>query len=108
MGRSAAYKLTAPQPPRHPPMLIRKPDDIPSSEITPESVYVNRRGFIGAAAAVIATVAAPASLVACAEAEGAQDKANSYEEITQYNNFYEFGTDKDEPARPAPRLLTPR
>jgi sulfoxide reductase catalytic subunit YedY len=90
-------------------MLIRKPDDIPSSEITPESVYVNRRGFIGAAAAAIATVAAPASLVACAaEAEGAQDKANSYEEITQYNNFYEFGTDKEDPARLAPRLLKTR
>ncbi|HEX8452185.1 MAG TPA: protein-methionine-sulfoxide reductase catalytic subunit MsrP, partial [Longimicrobium sp.] len=56
----------------------------------------------------IATVAAPASLVACAEAEGAQDKANSYEEITQYNNFYEFGTDKEDPARLAPRLLKTR
>jgi sulfoxide reductase catalytic subunit YedY len=89
-------------------MLIRKPDDIPSSEITPESVYVNRRGFLGAAAAAIATVAAPASLVACADAEAAQDKLNSYEEITQYNNFYEFGLDKEDPARLAPRLLKTR
>ena len=89
-------------------MLIRKPDDIPSSEITPESVYVNRRGFLGAAAAAIATVAAPASLVACADAEGAQDKLNSFEEITQYNNFYEFGLDKEDPARLAPRLLKTR
>jgi sulfoxide reductase catalytic subunit YedY len=89
-------------------MLIRKPDDIPSSEITPESVYVNRRGFLGAAAAAIATVAAPASLVACADADAAQDKLNSYEEITQYNNFYEFGLDKEDPARLAPRLLKTR
>jgi sulfoxide reductase catalytic subunit YedY len=89
-------------------MLIRKPDDIPSSEITPESVYVNRRGFLGAAAAAIATVAAPASLVACADADAAQDKLNSYEEITQYNNFYEFGLDKEDPSRLAPRLLKTR
>ncbi len=90
-------------------MLIRKPDDIPSSEITPESVYVNRRSFIGtAAAAALASVVAPASLAACADAEGAQDKANTYEEITQYNNFYEFGVDKEDPARLAPRLLRTR
>ena len=89
-------------------MLIRKPDDIPSSEITPESVYLNRRSFVGAAAAAIATVAAPASLVACASEDAAQDKLNSYEEITQYNNFYEFGLDKEDPARLAPRLLKTR
>ena len=69
---------------------------------------MNRRGFLGAAAAAIATVAAPASLVACADAEGAQDKLNSFEEITQYNNFYEFGLDKEDPARLAPRLLKTR
>jgi sulfoxide reductase catalytic subunit YedY len=90
-------------------MLIRKPDDIPSSEITPESVYVNRRSFIGtAAAAALASVAAPASLVACTDADAAQDKPNTYEEITQYNNFYEFGLDKEDPSRHAPRLLRTR
>ncbi|MBD0319484.1 MAG: protein-methionine-sulfoxide reductase catalytic subunit MsrP, partial [Gemmatimonadetes bacterium] len=75
---------------------------------TPESVYLNRRSFLGAAAAAIATVAAPASLVACADADGAQDKLNSYEEITRYNNFYEFGLDKEDPSRLAPRLLKTR
>jgi sulfoxide reductase catalytic subunit YedY len=84
-------------------MLIRKPDDIPSSEITPESVYLNRRSFI-------ATAAAAMGLAACTEAEAdtAQDKLNTYEEITRYNNFYEFGVDKEDPARLAPRLLRTR
>jgi sulfoxide reductase catalytic subunit YedY len=90
-------------------MLIRKPDDIPSSEITPESVYVNRRGFIGAAAAAIATWRRPRrSWRARRRRRGRRTRPNSYEEITQYNNFYEFGTDKEDPARLAPRLLKTR
>jgi len=72
-------------------------------------VYVTRRSFIGtAAAAALASVAAPASLAACAGEDAAQDKLNTYEEITQYNNFYEFGVDKEDPARHAPRLLRTR
>jgi sulfoxide reductase catalytic subunit YedY len=87
-------------------MLIRKPDDIPSSEITPESVYLNRRQFVGtAAAAALSTAAAPATLAACAAGGDLDDKPNTWEEITQYNNFYEFGLDKGDPARVAPRLL---
>jgi sulfoxide reductase catalytic subunit YedY len=92
-------------------MLIRKPDDIPSSEITPESVYLNRRKFLGAASAAALTVAASPTLAACQAADAAdaqEDKPNSWDQITSYNNFYEFGTDKEEPARLAPRSLRTR
>jgi sulfoxide reductase catalytic subunit YedY len=90
-------------------MLIRRPDDIPSSEITPERDYLNRRQFLGAAAALAASVAAPGTLAACTVGEGAQaDTPNTFEEITSYNNFYEFGTGKEDPAQNAPRTLRAR
>ena len=88
-------------------MLIKRPSDIPSSEITSERDYLGRREFLrtaglGAAAVALAT---PTALAACSrevsgEAGGEvaqQDTPNSYEEITSYNNYYEFGTDKEEP-----------
>lgn len=104
-------------------MLIKRPDDIPSSQITPEGLYLNRRQFLrsfGVAAAAV--VAAPTSLAACADteagepgAEGAQaagatqkDELTPFEDVTRYNNFYEYGTDKEDPARLAPRLLRTR
>ena len=91
-------------------MLIRRPEDIPSSEITPEGTYLNRREFLGSAAAAIAAVAAaPAALSACTRGDAPQaDEPTPLEDITRYNNFYEFGTDKGDPARYAPRLLRTR
>jgi sulfoxide reductase catalytic subunit YedY len=99
-------------------MIIRRPDDIPSSEITPEQTYVDRRAFIGRAAAGVAGIAlAPSALTALESGVGSKTSAasqqvkyedlkselgeavNSYEEITTYNNFYEFGTGKADPAR---------
>jgi sulfoxide reductase catalytic subunit YedY len=96
----------------------KKPwDDIPSSEITPESVYLNRRQFMGASAAFAGAMAMRPS-IASAElrrrlqeaqqtprvgevtyGDGLREELNSYEEITTYNNFYEFGVDKSDPAR---------
>ena len=96
-------------------MLIKKPADIPSSEITSKSIYLNRRQFItgaalaGAAAAAgfgLREVGAP-SLVAGANTkiDGLQkspfsttEKQTPYKDVTNYNNFYEFSTDKYEPA----------
>jgi methionine sulfoxide reductase catalytic subunit len=76
-------------------MLIRRPADIPSSEITPESVYQNRRAFLGTAGALaVGSLVAPAALQAMTPQE---DKLTPEEDVTSYNNFYEFGTDKDEP-----------
>jgi sulfoxide reductase catalytic subunit YedY len=93
-------------------MASRKSSDIPSSEITPESVYLDRRRFLrlGAAGAVSASLT-PAGLAACTaddETEAAadeQERLTSFEDVTSYNNFYEFGTDKQDPSRHAPGLL---
>ena len=89
-------------------MIVRKPE-IPSSEITPETLYLSRRQFFGASAAALAGAAIPA-LAACDTADGrAQaDELTPLEDVTGYNNFYEFGTDKEDPARTAPRLLRTR
>lgn len=94
-------------------MIIRRRPDIPSSEITPESVYVNRRKFIAAAAVGAAGAAlAPQALRAFQDDDDQEvparfrnmrseldERLNSYRDVTTYNNFYEFGTDKADPAR---------
>lgn len=106
-------------------MLIRRPRDISSFEITPESVYLSRRQFMAGAAALGAAAMVPAALGADEPALRAlqfQKTANSsfvtkealtpLEDVTHYNNFYEFGTDKGDPAehsghfRPAPWSVT--
>ena len=68
-------------------MLIRKPSDIPSSEITPESVYINRRNFIASVAAGAVAAVVPGEVSARHAGGEAQDKLNSWEDITTYNNF---------------------
>ncbi len=95
-------------------MLIKRPDDIKSSEITPEATYMNRRKFIGRSAAFGAVAAAGAAAPWAVRAstgrrdEDVQDEPlTSYEHVTTYNNFYEFGTGKDDPARNA-HTLRPR
>ncbi len=98
-------------------MLIKKPDDVRSSEITPESVYRNRREFLRAAGFASVVSAAGLGASGCAEAEvraasqlgpyDTDEEQTPYEAVTGYNNFYEFGTNKDEPARYA-HTLRPR
>jgi sulfoxide reductase catalytic subunit YedY len=99
-------------------MLIRRPPDIRPSEITDERLYLNRRAFmkstLGATgAAVAAGVGLPRPLRAVADVaagvvgQGRDDKPTPYEDITTYNNFYEFGTDKADPAKNA-HTLKPR
>lgn len=91
-------------------MLIRRPPDIPSRDITEERLYRNRREFIRDAAGVAAAGFVVSSVLAVcarrAEAQGAQgagphDPLTPYDDVTTYNNFYEFGTDKADPARNA-------
>jgi sulfoxide reductase catalytic subunit YedY len=98
-------------------MLIRRPrpEDcarIAPSEITPQSVFMNRRELVqGAIAAGLigtawpagdAAAQAPASAAKLKYTRNAKfsvtEQPNSYEDITTYNNFYEFGTDKHQPA----------
>ena len=105
-------------------MLIKKPSDIKSSEITGESAYLNRRNFIRAgllAGTGIVTGLAyryfnppprpPVDVKDISQIEipknfSTDEKPNSFEEITNYNNFYEFGTDKRDPSAQAQKLVT--
>ncbi|MDP9268419.1 MAG: protein-methionine-sulfoxide reductase catalytic subunit MsrP [Acidobacteriota bacterium] len=104
-------------------MLIKKPAEIPSSEITPKSIYLSRRKFMLTGAVALGAVAVACNKAAQlaspqrAEASGAKlsftksafstsEKPNSFKEITTYNNFYEYGTDKGDPAEFAWKLKT--
>ena len=102
-------------------MLIKQAPDIRSSEITDERVYRTRRQFIRAASgAAMGAVAGATVLGQYGGALHAQepipnlrksplstdDDLNSYDDITSYNNFYEFGTDKEDPARYAHEMTT--
>jgi len=92
-------------------MLIRKADDLKSSEITPEALYFDRRAFLAAAGAASFGMALGASAqapVAVGKPYGLQpdDSATPWEDVTGYNNFYEFGTDKGDPKRYAQAFKT--
>jgi sulfoxide reductase catalytic subunit YedY len=102
-------------------MLIRhrKSSDVASSEITPESAYLGRRTLIKATGLIAGSLAfgglprAPSAAVIPAKGGkfdgvakgysklGANDTPTSFEDITTYNNFYEFGLDKGDPAEHA-------
>ncbi|MCR4346986.1 MAG: protein-methionine-sulfoxide reductase catalytic subunit MsrP [Sulfuricaulis sp.] len=98
-------------------LIIRKPADINPSEITPRDVYLNRRRFLREAAAV-AAAGATAALLPNVVSAGQKipnvrksplstvEKLTSFQDITTYNNFYEFGTDKSDPARHAQNFRT--
>jgi len=73
-------------------------NDLKWSDVTPERIWLNRRALIAGAAGLMA---APA--LACAATDMTP---NSFEDITNYNNYYEFGLDKSAPARNAQRLTT--
>ncbi|HKT51433.1 MAG TPA: protein-methionine-sulfoxide reductase catalytic subunit MsrP [Candidatus Angelobacter sp.] len=100
-------------------MLFKKPNDIPSSEITPKSSYISRRAFITGAVATGAALAGGAYLRTNGSGEGTSatveaagekltgivksqysttETATAFKDITNYNNYYEFSTDKYAPA----------
>ena len=74
--------------------------DLQMSDVTPKPFFMNRRQLIAAAAAV--GFAGPSN----AQALGPDDVPNSLEDITSYNNYYEFGTGKEDPAANAGSLKT--
>jgi sulfoxide reductase catalytic subunit YedY len=82
-------------------MLIKRAADIPSSEITSEKLYRNRREFLKAAGfglgASLATAAGAGSAAAAGKYDTNETKT-PYANLTSYNNYYEFGTGKEEPA----------
>src|SRR5438270_4859614 len=102
-------------------MLIRKSADIPSSDITPKADYLNRRMFLAGMAAAGAALGAERirRIVSPGVAQAADklqttksalstsgETLTSFQDITHYNNFYEFGTDKSDPARNAGAMHT--
>src|SRR5437879_8908854 len=104
-------------------MLIKKPSDIKPSEITSKDLYMNRRQFIRAVSATAVSAGAVLSGLNSAISQDAAaagekhtnvkkssysdtKKQNSFKDITNYNNFYELGTDKTDPAENAKYLTT--
>jgi methionine sulfoxide reductase catalytic subunit len=92
-------------------MLIRHSSELRSSEITPREVYLNRRSLLAGAAGIlgVATVPEYASglpLTAAPSPFSTDEKRTSLKDVTSYNNFYEFGVDKDDPAANAGALTT--
>lgn len=87
-------------------MLIKRGGDVLTSEITDERLYLNRRQFLGTAGAVAFGAVLPAGLTACVESGPRPDKLSSYDDITTYNNYYEFGSGKSDPSENAGRLKT--
>jgi len=79
------------------------------SDVTPKELYLNRRKFLGAGAAALGSLALPGQANAAALSGYAKpaayqtEKASPKETVTTYNNYYEFGTGKDEPAVNAPK-----
>jgi methionine sulfoxide reductase catalytic subunit len=105
-------------------MLIKRPGDILPSAITPPDIYARRREFMKLAAA--GSILAAGGLLApgargqqgaktlglqkldnvAKSALSTNEKATDYKHVTTYNNYYEFGTEKEEPARYAKALKT--
>ncbi|MCX7565573.1 protein-methionine-sulfoxide reductase catalytic subunit MsrP [Sulfitobacter sp. F26169L] len=84
-------------------MAMRWKNTLKESDVTEETAFLNRRQLMGSAAAGLGLAAIGATGTRAA----AQDlQPNAYEDITLYNNYYEFGTGKDDPARYAGQLTT--
>lgn len=97
-------------------MLIKRPGEILPSEITDESVYLKRRELLKMAGLVTAGAMAGQSVFAAESAAGpsgpeltgvlkspysTDEPVNSWSDVTTYNNYYEFGTGKEDPSRNA-------
>ncbi len=96
-------------------MPIRSPRDIAPSEITPLEVFERRRDFLRTASGTALGIALqPLSTAFAAEKLSVgvksplstQETQTAYKDVTSYNNFYEFGTDKSDPAQHAHTLKT--
>ncbi len=90
-------------------MLIRKPADLRHSDVTPKQFYLNRRRFLAAGSAIAGAWALPTPAGATMKlnnvtksAYTVNEKITSHADITSYNNYYEFGTDKERPVAATP------
>jgi sulfoxide reductase catalytic subunit YedY len=98
-------------------MLIRQRRDIAPSEITPEGVWRERRtllraavaaGLVGPAGRTVAQSPSAPGLAGKPSPLSTMERTTAYDLVTSYCNFYEFGTEKDDPSRHAPKLLRTR
>ena len=91
-------------------MLIKRPDDIQPSEITPQKIYLERRHFLQSTAGIAAATLLPSQSNANTHLKYSpmvakpNETLTSLDDVTHYNNFYEFGTDKYSPALRAQTL----
>lgn len=87
-------------------MIILKHNQISENEVTDKAIYDNRRKFMKTVAG-IGIVAVSGLPIAQAKSRFSTDeKQTEYKDITTYNNFYEFGTSKSDPAKNAHTLVT--
>ncbi len=89
--------------------MTRPTSKLTWADVTPEADFLNRRQLIAGGAALTAGgIAGPAlALGSFSKSKySTSDKTNSFEDVTSYNNFYEFGTDKDDPKKYAGALTT--
>jgi methionine sulfoxide reductase catalytic subunit len=105
-------------------MLIKKPADLKYSDITPREIYLNRRKFLAGVAVAggamlagraawdlfspsLTASAATTQLTGLAKSPfSTSEKQNTFNQVTTYNNFYEFGSDKGDPSRNAGNFRT--
>jgi methionine sulfoxide reductase catalytic subunit len=104
-------------------MLMRKASELTSADVTPKAVYLDRRKFLRAMGIVGATAVAGKGLFGLASPSqdafastklsglarspfSTTEKQNTFEDVTHYNNFYEFGSDKSDPAKNAKNFKT--
>jgi len=92
-------------------MLIRKSADLRHSDVTPKQFYLNRRRFLAAGSAIAGAWALPTPAGATMKLNNVtksgytvNEKITPKDDITSYNNYYEFGTDKEDPSRYANTL----
>ncbi len=93
-------------------MTIRKSSELRYSQVTPKKDYLNRRHFLASSIALGALAGVP-SARAATKLNGVgkspfstDEKPTPFDAITHYNNFYEFGTDKEDPSRNAGKFVT--
>jgi len=104
-------------------MLIRKAQDLTYADVTPRSVYLDRRKFLRAMGIVGATAVAGKGLLELASPSvkafagtkftglvkspfSTTEKLSTFDDVSHYNNYYEFGTDKSDPAKNAQKFQT--
>ena len=94
---------------------LKKRWEIPESEVTPEALYRQRRDFIKAAGSIGGAMllnpwsAANASYAVGEYRKGVisvDEEITDEKDVTAYNNFYEFGTDKEDPKKNSQRFMT--